>query len=545
MSVPNTFASATSSIPLANLDANFAYYDAAFAISGSAVTFAGSITLTTGTANGVPYLNASKVLTSGAVLTFDGTTLSSTKFAGALNGTVGATTATTGAFTTVSASTSVTTPSVMTSGATALLFRPNGVTRMTIGTDGDPITTAVPLQVTGTLSATSSSAQEIATFAHPSTSTTANNGGALIRIQNTSSTNGNMESLHFINASGSTTSAIFGYNADQTTNEGFLTFGTRNSAGTFGERIRLDSSGNLGIGTTSPTTKLHVNTGAAGYGITVAASSQTGITYQLGIDSSSNFAIYDTNAAAQRLVLSSAGNLGIGTSSPANYANFTTVTVQAPSGGTGAEIDLKNASGTTVGALYTNATDFVISSDFNNVIASSVLRFDVDGTERARIDSSGNLTISNGNLIVGTAGKGIDFSATSSGTGTMTSELLADYEEGTFTVTFTPSTSGTITLSGSYNTCSYTKVGRLVTVTGEILVSSVSTPVGSSVVIGGLPFAAGSGNSSSVGFAILDLGTLTLKPARVSATSSAADMFITASTIGINSNFMLGFSYIV
>jgi len=103
MAVPNTFASATSSIPLANLDANFAYYDAGFSLSGSAVTFAGSITLTTGTANGVPYLNASKVLTSGAVLTFDGTTLSSTKFAGALNGTVGATTPTTGAFTTLSA----------------------------------------------------------------------------------------------------------------------------------------------------------------------------------------------------------------------------------------------------------------------------------------------------------------------------------------------------------------------------------------------------------------------------------------------------------
>jgi hypothetical protein len=102
MSVPNTFASATSSIPLANLDANFAYYDAAFSISGTAVTFAGSITLTTGTANGVPYLNASKVLTSGAVLTFDGTTLLSTKFAGALNGTVGATLPTTGAFTTLS-----------------------------------------------------------------------------------------------------------------------------------------------------------------------------------------------------------------------------------------------------------------------------------------------------------------------------------------------------------------------------------------------------------------------------------------------------------
>ena len=37
MSVPNTFASATSAIPLANLDADFAYYDAAFQIVGTAM----------------------------------------------------------------------------------------------------------------------------------------------------------------------------------------------------------------------------------------------------------------------------------------------------------------------------------------------------------------------------------------------------------------------------------------------------------------------------------------------------------------------------
>ena len=67
---------------------------------------------------------------------------------------IGTTTPLAGAFTTVSATTSVTTPSVITSGATALLFRPNGVTRMTVGTDGDPVTTAVPLAVTGTFSST-------------------------------------------------------------------------------------------------------------------------------------------------------------------------------------------------------------------------------------------------------------------------------------------------------------------------------------------------------------------------------------------------------
>jgi hypothetical protein len=75
---------------------------------------------------------------------------------------------------------------------------------------------------------------------------------------------------------------------------------------------------------------------------------------------------------------------------------------------------------------------------------------------------SGDVNLSTGNLVIGTAGKGIDFSITSSGTGTMTSELLADYEEGTWT----PG-QGTQTVNGTYaSSGTYTKIGRQVTVRG-------------------------------------------------------------------------------
>jgi hypothetical protein len=96
-------------------------------------------------------------------------------------------------------------------------------------------------------------------------------------------------------------------------------------------------------------------------------------------------------------------------------------------------------------------------------------------TEGMRLDATNNLTISNGNLIIGTSGKGIDFSATS---GTGTSELLADYEEGEHTATILCSTSGTVTLNASYDTLSYTKIGRQVTVSGFLVVGSVASPVG-------------------------------------------------------------------
>jgi len=43
MAVPNTFASDVSPIPLSDLDANFAYYDAAYSITGANITFSGTI----------------------------------------------------------------------------------------------------------------------------------------------------------------------------------------------------------------------------------------------------------------------------------------------------------------------------------------------------------------------------------------------------------------------------------------------------------------------------------------------------------------------
>ena len=76
----------------------------------------------------------------------------------------------------------------------------------------------------------------------------------------------------------------------------------------------------------------------------------------------------------------------------------------------------------------------------------------------------GDATLSTGNLVIGTSGKGIDFSATP---GTGTSELLADYEEGTWT----PTNSSAITV----NSAKYTKIGRIVICTFDITVGASAT----------------------------------------------------------------------
>jgi hypothetical protein len=95
----------------------------------------------------------------------------------------------------------------------------------------------------------------------------------------------------------------------------------------------------------------------------------------------------------------------------------------------------------------------------------------------------GDVTLSTGNLIIGTSGKGIDFSATP---GTGTSELLADYEEGTYTPTATP-TSGTLTsFSSSGN---YTKIGNRIFV--SIQISMTDNGTGANSLDISLPFTAG------------------------------------------------------
>ena len=100
----------------------------------------------------------------------------------------------------------------------------------------------------------------------------------------------------------------------------------------------------------------------------------------------------------------------------------------------------------------------------------------------------GDIRIDNGNLIVGTSGKGIDFSITSHPAG-MTSELLADYEEGTWTPVY-EGLAGSIGATASTVSGTYTKIGRQVIAKGQIVLTNKGSWT-SGVRIAGLPFAVG------------------------------------------------------
>lgn len=120
---------------------------------------------------------------------------------------------------------------------------------------------------------------------------------------------------------------------------------------------------------------------------------------------------------------------------------------------------------------------------------------------KAIVNSStkvGNQTILDGDLIVGTAGKGVDFTANGG-------DVLRQYDEGSYVATMSPTASGTITLAGTHNTLTYTRVGRMVTVVGMLMVNTVGSPVGAINI--NLPFAAAAGNSFNSAVALFVNGS--------------------------------------
>jgi hypothetical protein len=118
----------------------------------------------------------------------------------------------------------------------------------------------------------------------------------------------------------------------------------------------------------------------------------------------------------------------------------------------------------------------------------SITQFGTDSTWRERlvIDSNGNVNVKDGNLVIGTSGKGIDFSATANGSGTTTSELLDDYETGTWTPTLLGGSSNP-TITYTYQDGWYTKIGNIIYI-NLILTTSVATGGSGQLLIGGLPF---------------------------------------------------------
>jgi hypothetical protein len=162
----------------------------------------------------------------------------------------------------------------------------------------------------------------------------------------------------------------------------------------------------------------------------------------------------------------SSGNVGINTSSPA-----------AP----------LHVVGNTYVQSGTIFTDAITSFSGTGLV--------LNGGSALTVLASGTQATFNASGLAFPSGNGIDFSATS---GTGTSELFDDYEEGTWTPAFAASAGsfGSITYTSQLGF--YTKIGNTVTVSFFIAVASVTIGTASgALVMSGLPFTASSGGGTT------------------------------------------------
>jgi hypothetical protein len=305
-----------------------------------------------------------------------------------------------------------------------------------------------------------------------------------------------------------------------------LVFGTANT-----ERMRLDASGNLGLGVTpsawSSGKVLEIgNTGNSIWGNSAAnfyltenayynsgwkyASSNGAATYQMLTNShiwsiAASGTAGDAITFAQPMTLDASGNLLVGKTSQ----GF---------GTSGTEIRADDS-------LYVTRTD--TTAFFNRLSTDGdIVKFYKDSSTVGSIASSGD-----SGIIVGTTDVGLRFRNQSAGAaifprelddtaldnavdlgtsgsrfkdlylsgsvylgGTTSVNALDDYEEGTWTPVLNRTTLGTVTYT--LQTGYYVKIGRVVYVWGKVTWSNISSVGSGNNYISGLPFSAGIGQAN-------------------------------------------------
>ena len=170
---------------------------------------------------------------------------------------------------------------------------------------------------------------------------------------------------------------------------------------------------------------------------------------------------------AERARIDSNGRLILGTTTE-GFAGADELTI-ATSGSTGITIRRGTSND---GNIYFSDGDDGSSAEYQGYVqyehAHGRLNVGTEGATRLKVDGA-NVLIASGDLKFETSGKGIDFSATSDASGAGASgqaEVLSDYEQGDLTFTVTSSQGGSI--SYSYRTGHYTKVGNVCHVSGDI-----------------------------------------------------------------------------
>ena len=276
-----------------------------------------------------------------------------------------------------------------------------------------------------------------------------------------------------------------------------LTFGTNST-----EKVRILSNGRVAIGDVTANSQLDVH---GGDGISITNSGDTFLQSRTTGTTGTNYLEFkDAGGGSGAISYHHDGNsmrfktAGSERARITDVGDFLLCGLTSKNDGRNAKgITLKSTAGISFQNFGSNGSrNWRIRPD--DLSAWGSLDFCVSPTDNSNTDwpdastdivlelkKNKDVKIHDGNLVIGTSGHGIDFSATSDASG-MTSELLDDYEEGTWEPAIKFGGGSTGINYSSYNRGWYTKIGRVVVLKIALEVTNKGTSTGAASLV--VPF---------------------------------------------------------
>jgi hypothetical protein len=242
--------------------------------------------------------------------------------------------------------------------------------------------------------------------------TTTNNGNPTFRISGGTGTGANVGQIDFYSNAGSAVVSSVKTTRDGGDSSGALAFFTA-ASGTNTERMRIDTSGNVGIGLSNPAVKTDINgvmraatwslTGTGVTGGTTAFSAGTvstdsnwGMYFRAPTGSAAiaNYSFRDS-ADTALMTIDSSGNVGIGTSSPSTKLDVAFAGGMMRAGGSAGNNLIQAYTGSVGGGIWAGGvTRFYSTGSMTLSTNATIGTSSPTGTvDAVTIDTSGNLLV--------------------------------------------------------------------------------------------------------------------------------------------------------